>query len=461
MRDLRMPVWVVAGVSGAVTTVVALFPWPGFASRLPLLHVALGTALPLFAAAAGLLVIGRLRRCARLDELTLGCSLGVLAVSEFAFVTVPLLLQRFWPELSVWAALGGSALGAVLFALAAYAPHRRLRRPGLMLAAGGAAATAALLVIAVLAVTFADRLPRTPFAAALPSAPTGLSLRSDAALAALEITVAAIYGLAAAGFLRRSEQFKNDYFLWLAISAVLASAAHVNYFLHPTLYLHFFSVGDVFLLCFYAVLLAGLARKALSRWHAAPQAAVLEERRRIARDLHDGAAQELAYLVRNLDALNGTVDTETKAHLRRAAERAELDIRLAIDEIAAPSSQSVNAAIAQAVGEVAARDHIKLELDVVPGVQLSAPRADALVGIAREAVSNAARHSGAARVSLSLQRQDGGVRLRVSDNGSGFDTVAQADGFGLASMRDRATLVGGDLWIMSVPGCGTEVEVTL
>jgi signal transduction histidine kinase len=164
---------------------------------------------------------------------------------------------------------------------------------------------------------------------------------------------------------------------------------------------------------------------------------------------------------RNLDALSGTVDMETKAHLRRAAKRAELDIRLAIDEIAAPRSQSVNTAIAQAVGEVAARDHIKLELDVVPGVQLSAPRADALVGIAREAVSNAARHSGAARVSLSLQHQGGGVLLRVSDNGSGFDVVAQADGFGLTSMRDRATLIGGDLWISSVPGLGTELEVRL
>ena len=456
-----MPVGVVAGVSGAVTVAVALFPWPGFASRLPSLHVALDTALPLFALAASLLVICRLRRCARMDELTLGCSLGVLAVSEFAFVTVPLLLQRFWPELSVWAALEGSALGAVLFALAAYAPHRRLRRPGLALAACGAAATTTLLVIAALAVALASRLPRATFAAPLHSAPAGPSLRSGAALAALEITVAAIYGLAAAGFVRRSEQFNNDYFGWLAISAVLASAAHVNYFLHPALYLRFVSVGDVFLLCFYVVLLAGPGREAWSRWRAAPQAAVLEERRRIARDLHDGAAQELAYLVRNLDALNGTVDTETKAHLRRAAKRAELDIRLAIDEIAAPRSQSVNAAIAQAVGEVAARDHITLELDVVPGVQLSAPRADALVGIAREAVSNAARHSGAARVSLSLQRLGRGVRLRVSDNGSGFDTVTQADGFGLTSMRDRATLVGGDLWISSVPGGGTEVEVRL
>src|ERR1700737_4380677 len=98
------------------------------------------------------------------------------------------------------------------------------------------------------------------------------------------------------------------------------------------------------------------------------------------------------------------VDRDTKAHLRRAAERAQLEVRLAIDTLAASRSQSVNVAIAQAVGEVAARDHIKLELDVVPGIRLSASRAEALIGIAGGAVGTAPRHSGAARVSLSLQR---------------------------------------------------------
>jgi signal transduction histidine kinase len=235
----------------------------------------------------------------------------------------------------------------------------------------------------------------------------------------------------------------------------------VDYFLFPALYLHFVSLGDVFLLCFCVVLLGGSVRDNWSYWRAAPEAAVLAERRRIARDLHDGPVQELAYLMRNIDSLNGTVDKETKAHLRHAAERAELDVRLAIDAIAAPRSQSVNTAIAQATGEVAARDHIKLELDVVPGIQLPAPRADALVRIACEAVSNAARHSGAAQVSLSLQRQGKGVRLRVSDNGDGFDPRFRVDGFGLTSMRDRAASVGGDLRISSVPGRGTEVEVQL
>lgn len=198
-----------------------------------------------------------------------------------------------------------------------------------------------------------------------------------------------------------------------------------------------------------------------SRWPALSEAAVLEERRRIARDLHDGLAQELAYLRRNLTALNGTVDTETRVRLQQAAERAQLEARLAIKTLAAPRRQSVNVGIAEAAGEVAARDHIRLELDVVPGIRLPAIRAEALVRIACEAVGNAAHHSGAEWVTLSLRRDGSRVRLRVSDSGAGFDPAGPATGFGFISMRERASSVGGDLRISSVPGHGTEVVATL
>ncbi len=461
MHGARVPVLLVGTVSGVITVAAALLPELDLASRAPTLRAAVDLAPLLIALVAGFVVFGRLLRRPRLTELTLVCSLGALALSKLAFVTVPVLAERFWPDLSVWAALAGSALGALLFALAAFVPCRRLRRPGRALGASGAAVAAALLLIAVLASAFAARLPKVPAAATAQGLPVGPDLHADAVLPALEVTLAAIYGLAAVGFLRRSDRFHDQFFGWLAIAAVLAAAAHLNYFLYPTLYEQFVSIGDVLLMCFYAVLLAASAREIWSQWHALSEAAVLEERRRIARNLHDGPAQELAYLVRNLDSLNGMVDKETSANLRRAADRAELEVRLAIDTFAAAHRQSVNVAVAQAVGEVAARDHIKLELDVVPGIRLSAARADALVRIAREAVGNAARHSGAARVSLSLQRQGSRVRLLVGDNGTGFDPAAPSDGFGLTSMRERASSVGGDLRISSVPGRGTEVEAVL
>ena len=459
MRNVRMTVFAVTAVSAAVTVAVIEFPRLNFISGLPSLRVATDVIPPLFAFVAGVVALGRFRRSGRLNELILAGSLGTLALSGLAFVAVPMLLQRFWPAFSIWAALAASAFGAALFAWAAFAPRRRLRRCKRAQAAAAAVVIGTLLLIAI--IVNVARLPVVPAATTVHSQLAQPDPDAYTALPATELVVAATYGMAAAGFLRRSGRFHDQFFGWLAVSAVPAAAAHANYFLRPGLYLHFVSLGDVFLLCFYAVLCGASVWDSWSYWRAAPEAAVLAERRRIARDLHDGPAQELAYLRRNIESLNGSVDAETKAHLRHAAERAELDIRLAIDAIAVSPSQFVNTALAQAASEITARNHVKLELDVVPGIRLPPLRADALIRIACEAVSNAVRHSGAERVSLSLQRQNGGVRLRVSDHGSGFDLVAQADGYGLTSMRDRATLVGADLRISSVPGGGTEVEVDL
>lgn len=459
MPSARVPVFVVSAVSGTVTVTAWLLWQQGFDLYLPMLGAAFATAIPLIALVAAFPVVGRLLRRPGLTELALACALTMLALSELAFVTIPVLGARARPDLSVWAALAASACGAALFAAAAFAPRRRLRHPRLAVAVSGAVTTTTLALIGVLAVTFADRLPKVLAAAPAP----GVLARPDTGvvLPALEITVAAIYGLAAAGFLRRSDRSPDEFVGWLAIAAVLAAAAYVNFFLHQNSYSQPVSIGDAFLICFFAALVAGSAREIWSYWRTIPEAAVLEERRRIARDLHDGMAQELAYLSRNLQALNGTVDKEMKASLQRAADRAELEVRQAITALAAFHRQSVNVAIAQAVGEVAARDHIKLELDVVPGIWLSAIRAEALVRIACEAVGNAAHHSGAGSVSLTLRRHGSRIRLRVSDNGSGFDPAAPAAGFGLASMHDRASSVGGDLRISSGPGRGTRVEATL
>jgi hypothetical protein len=88
----------------------------------------------------------------------------------------------------------------------------------------------------------------------------------------------------------------------------------------------------VFRLCSYAVLLAGSAREISSYWQALPEA-VLRQRRAAARDLADGVAPELSYLLRNLGSLDGTVDTDTAAQLRRAVERAQIEARLAVSRL--------------------------------------------------------------------------------------------------------------------------------
>jgi signal transduction histidine kinase len=460
MGGARTSALVTTVISGVVTIVIALLPQLHFAYRWPTLHVALETAASLIALLAGFLVLSQLRRDSRLNELALACALGMLALLNLFFLTMPALAELVPNDLMVWAALAGSSIGAVLFALAAFVPRRRLRRPGLVLARGAAAVATAVLVAAVVS-EFTGRWP--PAAATIPASdPARPDLHGHPAVLALQLLMTLLYGLAAVGFLTRSQRLGDEFLGWVAVAALLAAFAHLNYFLYPPPNSQWVHIGDVFRLSFYAVLLAGSMREIWSYWRARSAAAALEERRRIARDLHDGLAQELAYLARNLDSLDGEVGQDALRRLRGAVERAQLESRRAISTLAAAGARDVDVALADAAAEVAERFHVGLELDLAPDVRMSAARADAVVRIACEAVTNAARHSGASRVSLNLEHVGSRVRLRVSDGGRGFDTAAPGStGFGLISMQERAHSVGGELRISSVPGRGSEVEAAL
>ena len=449
-----------AVVSGVVTFAVALLPELHFAYWQPLLHVALETAASLIALLAGFLVLGRLRRAGWLNELLLACALALLALLNLFLLMVPALVGLVPHALLVWTALAGSSLGAVLFVLSAFAPRRRLRRPGLVLAAGAAGVATAVLV-AVLVSELSGPWP-PPAAALLPARPpVPPELHAEPVLLTLQLFMTLLYGVAAVGFLRRSQRAGDEFLGWLSIAAIFAAAAHVNYFLYPSLYSPWVHIGDAFRLCFYAVLLAGSMREIWAYWQALSETAVAQERRRIARDLHDGLAQELAYLARNLDLLEGDTGGGTVSRLRRAVDRAQLESRRAVSTLIAPAGQAIDSALADAVGEIAERFHVGLDLDLVPGVRLPAARAEALLRIACEAVTNAARHSGSGRVRLNVERDGSRVRLRVSDEGRGFDAAIPGAGFGLVSMRERARSVGGELRISSAPGRGSEVEVAL
>jgi signal transduction histidine kinase len=88
-------------------------------------------------------------------------------------------------------------------------------------------------------------------------------------------------------------------------------------------------------------------------------------------------------------------------------------------------------------------------------------RETAIYRIAQEAISNAARHSGAGQILVSLGARKRSVQLEVSDSGTGFDVGAPQAGLGLASMRERAASAGGRLSISSAPGKGTTVRLAV
>ncbi len=468
-QGIRSVVLAAASVSVAVTAAVALIPQLHSAHKIaayvtdhsPALHVAIETAVSLIALLAGFLIVVRLQRRTHLDEFVLGCSLAVLALSNLIFVTVPMLTWHRPGNQTVWSALLSLLLGALLFAVAAFVPRRRLRRSGLLLAVGAAGVTVALSVVVACVKAFGPSLPQLVVPALPPGRPSLPDLPVDGRLLALEVLMAGLYSIAAVGFLARSQRHDDELFGWLAVGAVMAAASLVNYFLYPSQASQWVYSGDAFRLAFYVVLLVGSMREIWSYWRELSDAAVLEERRRIARDLHDGLAQELAFLARNLGGLDGTADADTLRRLRSAVDRARLESRQAIATLATPRTRAFEDALAEAAADIAERYRIELDLDLIPEVRLSPTRAEALVRIACEAITNSARHSGAQRVCVSLQGNSSRVRLRVSDSGSGFNTTVSNGGYGLVSMRERARSVGGELRISSTPGSGSVVEVAV
>jgi signal transduction histidine kinase len=110
-------------------------------------------------------------------------------------------------------------------------------------------------------------------------------------------------------------------------------------------------------------------------------------------------------------------------------------------------------AIAQRIGA-------ELELKLDPQVQVDPATRETLLRIVREAVSNAGRHGHAGRIAVELSNGSG-LRLRVVDDGDGFDPNVASGGFGLVSMQERAKALGGRFRLASQPGRGTEIEVVI
>jgi signal transduction histidine kinase len=278
-----------------------------------------------------------------------------------------------------------------------------------------------------------------------------------------QIVVMALFGIAAAAFARRAARDHDELLGWFAVGAVLAAFARLNYFLFPSLYTEWFYAGDVLRLGFFAALLIGGLREIRAGEAALAAGAVVEERRRIARELHDGMAQDLAFIVqqgrriaRRQDAPRGMEDIVT------AAERALQDSRQAISALMRPTDEPLPAALERAATEVAAREGAGVEIHA--GAEFPVPdrTREALVRIVREAAGNAVRHGGARRVTVELGAPPG-IHVRIRDDGTGFDTDRPRDPsrFGLPGMRQRAQALGGDLTIRSAPGAGTEILVEL
>ena len=196
------------------------------------------------------------------------------------------------------------------------------------------------------------------------------------------------------------------------------------------------------------------------------EAGTATERERLAREIHDTLAQGFTSIVTLTQAIESELDTDPAAarrHLELAARTARENLTEARAMVAALAPAdlaegSLEDAVRRQADRLAAETSLAVEYEVdSPLPKLGMAAEVVLLRGTQEALNNVRKHASAARVTLQLSVVDDAVRLRVHDDGVGFDPGGGCTGFGLRGMRSRAELVGGKLTVRSGRTNGTEL----
>lgn len=201
------------------------------------------------------------------------------------------------------------------------------------------------------------------------------------------------------------------------------------------------------------------------------QVGAVEERNRLAREIHDTLAQGLTAITLQLETADALLDANsdkarTAVQKALALTRTNLEEarRSVLDLRAAPlERRTLREALGDLVDQYAAEWNLDIEFDVVGGDRPLGIRIESgLYRMAQEALTNAARHAAATHVCVHFITMPDQVELVIEDNGQGFDTEALAKGrFGLVGLNERARLLGGALEVCSEPGEGTSLKITI
>jgi signal transduction histidine kinase len=197
------------------------------------------------------------------------------------------------------------------------------------------------------------------------------------------------------------------------------------------------------------------------------EASVLEERTRLARELHDAVSQRLFSIRAHARAAQVLVEKDPARAAAEVAAIAELgaqahgELRAVIDGLAPPELDGLAESLRRYALLAGRAQGITVRVSAAEVPELDTRAQAAAFRVAQEALHNALRHSGASEVRVTLTRARHRVVLEVSDDGTGFDPELASGGLGLASMRERAAAVGGELRVRSAPGAGTQVRMAM
>jgi signal transduction histidine kinase len=418
-------------------------------------RAAIETAITLSAIVSAWLFLANFRHDRRLSELLLLCALGAVALVDCVYCAVPALGGGSGPELGGGARLACGMIVSLAFAAAAFVPDKTIPNRGRHVVGRAiAAATGVAILAAVL-----EQVTGSNWDAGAQDGGIG-SAASPAALVVCMIS-AGILLTSAVAFLRRGKQGASRCSLLAGVSFLLA-ASRLQYLSMPAVAANWVTPREGLRLAAYAVLLAVAYGRYAQVRRTQAAAAIGLERERIARDLHDGLAQDLACIAAQGQRLG--IELEPGHPLMIATRHALATSRGVIADLSASSAPTVEEALRRIADELEHRHGLRVEVRtdrasrLAGDLELEAGDRDHVVRIAREAIVNAALHGDARHVDVALELEGRDVLMRVTDDGCGIDEAPRA-GLGLRTMRARAERLGGRLSAHPRPGGGTEVEL--
>jgi signal transduction histidine kinase len=299
---------------------------------------------------AGLLAAQRFSRSGLRLDFGIALALGTMAMADLVFALGRATLSG--SEVSPVAVMPYHLVGAGLLVTAAFSGNRALapRRRRQAVVAGVGAVAVGLLVLQGAHLLPGARVIASPQASVL---------------VVMRIGTAALLGAAAAGLLRRARAEADPLVTWLAVAAALSGLAQLHRVLVPaTAAATTFSWAHVLQIVGIAALLAGVVEETRGYQRRLAELAVADERRRIARDMHDGVAQDVAYISSQSRDLARESDDHRLQLIAEAAQRALEDSRFIIKALTRASAQPLGASIALQAQEFARRWGLAVDVSV-------------------------------------------------------------------------------------------------
>jgi signal transduction histidine kinase len=419
----------------------------------PSMRGAIEIAITMWAAVACGLLVSHFKHTRSRRDLLFLSALAAAATTDFFFLALPAFANSSVLGRGTGARLGAEMLVAIAFAAVALLPDRELERRGgkpvLLAVAAGLGVVLLGLLVNLLVGGALHRAGQSGLTAAAQH-----PLRFAVTLVSSELLL--ISGLTLS---MRARGGYRDARL-LAGAAYLLCAARLQYLVMPSTSLAWVTPRDGLRLAAYGLLLLAAVRQYALLRRAAAQEAIEAERLRIARDLHDGLAQDLAFIASHSELLAGDLGDE---HPVAVAARRALEVsRGAIVDLSASTAPNTAAALHQVADELSHRFGTHVQVTARDQRRdLSPSEREDVLRIAREAVVNAVKHGRATKIDILLDTSGDGPLLRVLDNGAGIaaESASSGGGFGLPAMRARASALGGRLVTRTLPRGGTELEL--